>query len=320
MGTNRLRIITLPAEETEVSLSRWDFPLPSLSGPERTCQRGFACTTTRGGAERPIGTRELSVFSARPPRRIIPAMERMLEATARAEDDHFWFRALRRNASRTLESALGGRAVDWIVDCGAGTGRNLDWLNGFGRTLGVELTPAGLRVGRALGRRMVQGTVAALPIADRCADVATSFDVLYCLDDETETRAVAEMWRVLKPGGVALFNVAALEILHGSHSALTHERRRYTPARLKVLLSEAGFTVERLTFTNMATFPVTLAVRTLDRLTGRAAQPSEADLTVPARPVNLLFDWVLRVEGQALRAVNLPIGTSLLCVARKPEA
>ncbi len=247
-------------------------------------------------------------------------MERMLSATARAENDHFWFRALRRNAARSLAAALDDREAGWIVDCGAGTGRNLDWLAEFGRPVGVELTPGGLSVGRAHGRRLVRGSVAALPLADRSADVATSFDVLYCLDDQTEAEAVAEMWRVLKPGGVALVNVAALDMLRGSHSALTHEQRRYTPNRLRALLTGAGFSIERLTFTNMITFPVALVVRTLDRLTGRAAEPSESDLTVPIGPVNLVFDWLMRAEGQLLRISNLPVGTSLFCVARKPAS
>ena len=245
-------------------------------------------------------------------------MDRMLDATARAEEHHFWFLALRRTAARMLEAALAGRRTGWIVDCGAGTGRNLDWLDQFGQTVGIELSPAGLRVGRARGRRLVRGSVAALPLGDQSVSVATSFDVLYCLDDVTEARAVAEMWRVLEPGGVALVNVAALEILHGSHSTLTHEVRRYTPRRLSALLENAGFAIERLTFTNMATFPVALAVRTFDRVTGRAARASEADITVPPWYINALFDGLLRAEGQLLRAVNLPVGTSLLCVARKP--
>lgn len=245
-------------------------------------------------------------------------MDRMLEATARAEDRHFWFRALRRNASRLLDHALARRPVARIVDCGAGTGRNLDWLAHFGPVLGVEITPAGLRVGRAHRRPMVRGTVAALPLGDASVDVATSFDVLYCLDDATERQAVNEMWRVLKPGGLALVNVAALDILHGSHSALTLERRRYSRRGLTARLTGVGFQVERMTFTNMAIFPIALAVRTFDRLTGRAHVASEGDLQVPPWPVNAALDLLLRVEGGLLAWVDLPVGTSLLCVARKP--
>ena len=163
----------------------------------------------------------------------------------------------------------------------------------------------------------MRGTVAQLPFADASADLVTSFDVLYCLADRDETRAVREMWRVLKPGGLALVNVAALDILRGSHSTLTHELRRYSRRRLTDLLEGSGFAIRRMTFTNMATFPVTLAVRWLDRVTGRAATASDSDMRVPAAPINTLFDAALRLEWALLHVTNLPIGTSLMCLAEK---
>jgi len=241
----------------------------------------------------------------------------MLEATALAEGRHFWFRGLRRNARLLLREALDGRRAVRIVDCGSGTGRNLDWLEEFGPAVGVERSSVGLRVGRARGRRLVQASVTSLPFADATIDVTTSFDVLYCLDDESEQQAVREMWRVLKPGGIAVVNAAALDILHGSHSALTLERRRYTPERLAGRLTRAGFAIGRMTFTNMLTFPITLAVRFADRLTGRAEVASDADLRVPPAPVNALLSGAMAIDAGLLRLTNLPIGTSLLCVARK---
>jgi SAM-dependent methyltransferase len=242
----------------------------------------------------------------------------MLEATARGEDTHFWFRALRRHAERALDTALGGCRTVRIVDCGAGTGRNLEWLKRFGDVVGVERSPVGLAVGHAHRRPMVRGTVTHLPVADGSMDVATSFDVLYCLDDESERRAIAEMWRVLRPGGIVLVNVAALDILHGSHSTLTHEVRRYNKPRLRSRLTAAGFRIDRMTYTNFVTFPLALAVRGFERLTGRAAEASDADLRVPREPINAMLTAALRVEGLLLRVVDLPFGSSLFCVARKP--
>ena len=244
-------------------------------------------------------------------------VKRMLEATARAEERHFWFRGLRRNARFLLEKAVGAQGISLIVDCGSGTGRNLDWLSSISRAVGVELSPVGLEAARRARRPVARATVTQLPFADAVADVATSFDVLYCLPDESERAAVREMYRILKPSGIAIVNVAALDVLRGSHSALTMEVRRYTPARLRDLLTRAGFVIERMTFTNLPTFPATLAVRIADRLTGRAPEGSDADLRVPPAPVNALFDVALRVESALLRAVDMPIGTSLLCVARK---
>src|SRR5207244_1996543 len=98
-------------------------------------------------------------------------------------------------------------------------------------------------------------------------------------------------------GGVALINVAALEILHGSHSALTNERRRYTPRRLASVLTAAGFSVVRMTFTNTLTFPLTLATRLIDRVRGRTAVASDADLRVPPAPVNAVLSAAVALDG-----------------------
>lgn len=244
-------------------------------------------------------------------------MDWMLEATARAEDRHFWFRGLRRNARFLLEEAVGDRRNLRILDCGSGTGRNLDWLSEFGLAVGVEQSLVGLRVGRERGRRLVRGSVTRLPVGDASMDVATSFDVLYCLDDESERQAAREMWRVLRPGGIALVNAAALDLLQGSHSALTMERRRYTPKRLAAVLTGAGFSVQRMTFTNTAAFPLTLAVRLKDRLMGKVSEASDADLQVPAAPINALLSGAVALDGALLRVMNLPIGSSLMCVATK---
>ena len=247
------------------------------------------------------------------------AMEQMLEATARAEDRHFWFAGLRRHARGLLETALRGRRARLIIDCGAGTGRNLDWLQEYGPAVGVERSSVGLALGAGRSRRLVQGTVTALPFAAASADVATSFDVLYCLDDADEAQAISEMWRVLHPGGVVLVNAAALDILRGSHSTLTHEVRRYTRTRLAARLERVGFSVERVTYTNMVTFPITLAVRVTDRLTGRDAVASAAEFSVPPAPINAILRGALAAEARLTRRVNLPIGSSVMAVGRKPR-
>lgn len=244
-------------------------------------------------------------------------MDVMLEATAAAEERHFWFLNLRRTARRLLVEHLRGRQPRQIVDCGCGTGRNLDWLSTLGPALGVELTWTGLKVARAHGRRVIQGSVTHLPLATGSADVVTSFDVFYCLPDDAEQAALAEMHRVLEPGGLALWNVAALNVLRGAHSTMSMEVRRYTRRELKAHVEAAGFTVERLSYTNFVTFPLTLAVRLKDRVTGEIAHGSTNDLQVPPAPINAALDAALAAESQMLRVANMPIGSSLICLARR---
>ena len=244
-------------------------------------------------------------------------MERLLEATAAAEDRHFWFRGLRNNARMALGRALAGSLADLIIDCGTGTGRNLDWLADFGRVIGVERSPTGLRVAHSHRRPVVAGSVTHLPFADACASVVTSFDVFVTLDEAAEGEAAREMHRVLAPGGVALVHAAALNVLHGSHSVLTEEKRRYSRRSIRALLQGAGFAIDRVTYTNMMTLPMVLAVRLKDQLTGQAATASDQDLQVPAAPVNAALGGLLSLESAWLRAANLPVGSSLLAVARK---
>ncbi len=246
-------------------------------------------------------------------------MERLLAATASAEDRHFWFLGLRRFAKLMLDDALPAPRPLRIIDCGAGTGRNLDWLQAYGWAVGVELSPAGIAMGRRHGRRLVRGDVSALPYPDAAFDLATSFDVLYSLDDETERRALAEMYRVVKPGGIVLINAAALDLLKGSHSALANERRRYTAARLRAKLSDAGFEVLRMSYTNMTTLPITLAVRLAQRLLGRSDQAGEGEMAVPAGPINAVLAGVLRLEARVISAASLPAGSSVMCVARRSK-
>jgi len=250
-------------------------------------------------------------------------MERLLRATATAEARHFWFRGFRAFVNPLLRYAAArrtGGGVARILDCGCGTGANLIVLNRFGRAYGFDMSEVGLRIGRQTGRTLLaRASVAAAPFPTASFDIVTSLDVLYALDDETERRAIAEMFRVLKPGGFAVVNVAAMEILRGDHSVLSHERRRYRRNDLRARLTAAGFRIERLTYTNITLFLPLLLARAHQRRRGlRGESEAQKELTVPPAPLNALLTGLLWLESLYLRRFDAPAGSSLLCLARKP--
>ena len=146
-------------------------------------------------------------------------------------------------------------------------------------------------------------------------------DVFQTLPDQVERHAAREMARVLKPGGAGVLNFAALELLRGGHSVLAEEVRRYRPGQVRALLEGAGLVVERLTFAYAAVFPLMLAARVGHRWRrpGREAEAEEWEITVPPAPVNSALTLALGVEAVALRAINMPFGSSLICLVRKPR-
>ncbi|MDP2388908.1 MAG: class I SAM-dependent methyltransferase, partial [Acidobacteriota bacterium] len=156
-------------------------------------------------------------------------MDRLLELTYRAEQSHFWFRGFRQYMQPALARATAGVASPRILDCGCGTGSNLEMLRPYGRAVGFDLTGIGPAFAREHGHRVAQASIAQIPFATGAFDLVTAFDVFQCLPDPVERDAIAEMSRVLRPGGWLLLHVAALEILHGRHSVLSEEVRRYTP-------------------------------------------------------------------------------------------
>jgi SAM-dependent methyltransferase len=206
------------------------------------------------------------------------------------------------------------------LDCGCGTGANVEVLARFGTAVGFDLSPVGVRIGRELGRTgLARASVVAVPFPSEAFDIVTSLDVLYSLDADDERAAVAEMHRVLRPGGHAIVNVAALDALRGDHSVLSRERRRYRPSDLRDLLTGAGFTVERLTYTNAPLVPPLLLSRALQRWRGLPVEArAGSEFAVPPRPVNVALNAALAAEGRWLRAFGSPFGSSLLCLARKP--
>jgi ubiquinone/menaquinone biosynthesis C-methylase UbiE len=248
-------------------------------------------------------------------------MDRLLELTALAERSHFWFRGFRWFIRPVLARAAAGPRRARILDCGCGTGSNLELLDSFGEVYGFDLTWRGLRFAHEHGRRRIaHASIDAIPFHSETFDLVTSFDVFQGLPAPIEEQAAREMARVLKPGGAAVFNFAALEILRGGHSVLAEEVRRYTPATVRRLVGGAGLVVEQLTFLFASVFPLLLAARLVHRLRRRGdAESAEWEIEVPAVPVNALLTAAVWAEAQALRVIPMPIGSSIVCLARKPQ-
>ena len=234
-----------------------------------------------------------------------------------AEERQWWYAGQREVASALLEPWARGKSGLRLLDTGSGTGFNLVALSRLGSAVGVDLSPEAIRFCRERGVRVARASLLALPFAAGVFDAVTSFDVIYHDWVSDDRAAVAEMVRVLRPGGALLVRVPALEALRGAHDAEVLTRRRYTRGELVALLEGCGLAVVRATYCNSLLVPLLFARRTLDRMLGR--EGSDVGFLPP--PLESLFRGVLGIEAALVRrGVSFPLGASVVVLACKPTA
>ena len=245
-----------------------------------------------------------------------PEYERMYAA----EDRQWWYAGMRAIAFGLLDRGFGAangrpRPARLFLDAGCGTGLNLEHLAERGQAIGVDLSAEAVRFCLSRGVTVVRSSVLALPFPERTFDGLVSFDVLYHAWVTDDGAAVRELARVVRPEGLLLVRVPAFKALWGAHDEAVHSRHRYTRGELRALLEGAGLQVLRLSYCNSILFPLLLVRRTLDRLASRHGSDVEF---LPA-PLEWLFRQCLLVEAALIRhGLSLPVGASLVALARKP--
>ena len=109
-----------------------------------------------------------------------------------------------RHLRPLLFNGLGGR----ILDAGVGTGRNMRYYPPVSEVVGIDSSPAMLRIaGRRCGRspavvHLREMDVSRLDFPDATFDGAVASFLFCTLPEELQAPALKELSRVLKPGGI----------------------------------------------------------------------------------------------------------------------
>lgn len=221
------------------------------------------------------------------------------------QPDYWWYRA----RARLLHAALGPHLgqPERVLDVGSADGPSVTWMRGGHERVAVDLDPRGLTPGRD-----VCASALALPFADATFDVVAAFDVVeHC---EPESVALAELARVLRPGGRLLMSVPAYQWAWSDHDVRAGHHRRYTRAGTVAVVRASGLEVLRSTYAFSGVFPLFAAERIARRLHPHRA-PGGLPQVSPA--LDRLLTAISSVEARLLRRRDLPFGSSVFLAARK---
>ncbi len=227
-----------------------------------------------------------------------------------AEARMWWYRALHVRLADALAGVRGR-----VLDAGCGTGGLLASLRashpGLGLT-GVEWSAeAARRAAAKSGAAIACGSVNTLPFADASFDAALAADVL-CHAAVDPPSALAELRRVLRPGGMLVVNMPAYAWLLSAHDRQVHNVRRWTVAGTSGALQQAGFAGVRARYWNGLLLPLMVLQRKL-----LARGDAAASDVAPFSPwLNATLHAITRVERRL--PVPLPAGGSVLAIAIRP--
>ena len=236
------------------------------------------------------------------------------EIEAANEATHWWFVGRRVLFNRVIQR-LGVPPNARILDIGTSTGGNLRMLKdaGFSRAEGLDLDDEAIRwcVEKRLGP-VRKGDICDIPFADQSFDLVLATDVIEHVEDDT--RALSEIYRVLKPGACAIITVPAFQLLWGLEDEASQHKRRYRGSDITALITASGLIPDESFYFNYFLFLPILLMRTALRTTNHSVR-SEIEINSPL--TNRLLSAVFRWDVATAPVIKPPFGVSFLVTARR---
>ncbi|MEK7573392.1 MAG: class I SAM-dependent methyltransferase [Patescibacteria group bacterium] len=228
------------------------------------------------------------------------------------EDKHWWHKAKRENAISLLLRFL-TKDSPKILDMGCGAGKNVEELSKIGSTWGIDNSHLAIAYCRKRGLKTISlGNAELTNFSPNSFDVVTLLDVLEHTDD---SKALKEIDRILKPGGLLVISVPAFPILWSQWDVVLHHKRRYTKKSLLQKLDRYSLDVLKISYMFSFLFLPVYIVRLIKSKISSGNYKSDFQINAPI--INYLLLIISRIEGYFIQNLSIPVGSSMLCIAKK---
>jgi SAM-dependent methyltransferase len=237
-------------------------------------------------------------------------------------EDHYMNVASRRNTARALGRWL-TKPQPKIVEIGCGSGFTLQLLHQtFTKATLIGVDPFEEALNTVAHKLpdvpLLQFDLVNCPLPDRFADGVVILNVLEHLEDDDA--AIYQVFRILRPGGVACIEVPAGPSLFDLYDRTLRHHRRYRMRELTAKLGGVGFEVVERSHLGFFVFPAFWAVKKLnlryDRLPVEQ-QKARVLENIKSSGNYMLMHLLMTAENWLRRHVYFPLGIRCFVVCRR---
>jgi len=233
-------------------------------------------------------------------------------------------KASRNHAIGELRRWLVNRDEPVIMEVGCSTGAMLELLSKTfprARLLAADYSRSSLeKVSvRIPNIPLVQLDLAKCPLPDAISDAVVILNVLEHIEDDVS--AIEHIYRILKPGGVAIIEVPAMPGLYDVFDQQVRHWRRYSMSALIRLLSARGFNILSRSHLGFLVYPIFwLGKKRNQRLIGAEPREARKAMLRALRHAGSrhLLGLAFGIESFLRNNSYLPFGIRCLVSCRKP--
>lgn len=249
-------------------------------------------------------------------------LTRFHEETAGA--DHYIDIASRERAVEALLAHLRSDSP-LIMDVGCSSGLLLSLLRDRipgARLIGADYVRGPLEglSGQLSEIPLLQFDLAKCPLQDSFLDAVVALNVLEHIEDDLS--AMRHLYRLLKPGGIAVIEVPAGPGLYDLYDQELMHFRRYRMSQLLRNLRSAGFVISEASHLGFFLYPLFALVKLKNKAMGNV--PVARRQKVVAKSIQRFRNaaslrMLMRLEARLRRLIYYPFGIRCVVTCLKPE-
>lgn len=243
-----------------------------------------------------------------------------------AGDSHFIDLASRRHAISQVAQYISD-ASPVILDIGCSTGFLLADLKAAfpnANVMGADIVLGPLlNLAKASPEiPLLHFDLTRCPLPDNSVGVAVLLNVLEHIEDHA--LAVRQLYRILKPGGIAVIEVPAGPELFDIYDELLMHYRRYKLPGLRHLFLDSGFLVLQQSHLGFFLYPGFFLVKQIRRKKrtdiSEEEIPNLVSKSINQTGNNLFFRALMSFELMLGKVISYPLGIRCLLTVQKPQS